>query len=243
MVKLRARPQRRLCWDDPRWSEVLQEVLTTSYGTLSQDLADAISHKTIRVYHGCRVDDAGRFQKEGVRLNDPTRLEMEARAIVAEEEGLAWMRPTIEQRIVRFEARERDTGLLYVCLDDRAQLDRYGHYALYGSEWIAGLLGDGASEVLRRRGVPTMLRIDLPGALVRDCARVELADQWLHEWTRVANLSPNSVPILDFTICLDQAIAPEAIASHYHPAELPDPYHQRERVRSVTVCPSCAREA
>jgi hypothetical protein len=234
--------KRDLCWDDSDWLDViLRPKLALQIDTIIALLADELDGSVLRAFHGCRVADAGVFYRQGLRLNDPAKLEAEVRRIVAEEEDLAWLRPTIESKIAQFDARERDTGRLYVCADDQPQLDRIGHYMLYGSEWITALLGFSAHATLRRRGVPTMLELDLPFKLATGCTRREFARKLLQEWVRVLLDSPTFVPELDFTVVLRTDLPPDMVVGHYHPKALKDPFsHFTTFQTEAPFCPSCA---
>lgn len=230
-----------LCWDDSDWlHKVLAPELNCDLIILLDQLADAFDPISLRTYHGCRVEDAGVFHREGLRINDPEMLAEQVRRVVAEDDYLAWMRPDLEEKIAQWDARDRDTGRLYVCLDDRPQLDYIGHYALYGSEWVSAFLGHAGRRALLLRGVPTILEIDIPMSWVRPSTRSELAAKLLQEWTRQTVNKPTWIPSLDFSIILHHDIPPEHIAAHYHPAVLKCPFSQKQAIRSPSVeCPSC----
>jgi hypothetical protein len=239
--RLRRGGERDLCWDDADWLDrVLYPQLTIEIDTVIEQLADDLEGTVLRTFHGCRVPDAGVFHRDGIRINDPARLEDEVRQIVAQEEDLAWLRPTLEQRLADFDARERDTGRLYVCADDQPQLDRIGHYMLYGSEWIVALLGFSAHSTLRRRGVPTMVELDLPFRMATPGTRREFARKLLQEWVRVLVNGPTFVPALDFTIVLHANVPAQMIVGHYHPAVLRDPFHSFiTHKTAINTCPGC----
>lgn len=204
-------------------------------------LSDALKNARLRTYHGCRVKDAGLFHRTGLHLNDPAALADQARRHVSEDDRLEWMRPKIDQMIEEFDSRERDTGRLYLCADDRGQLtdSASGHYCLYGSEWIQVLLGWGAHEVLRSRGVPTILEIDLPLAETSEWERQEFAQTLLQEWIHAAVNNPDWVRELDFTFMMRNNIPPSWVVGHFHPARLHDPFHKVWRKTADPSCPHC----
>lgn len=240
-ARLRSGGERDLCWDDSDWLDrVLYRQLDIEIDTAIERLAEDLEPAILRAFHGCRVADAGVFHREGIRINDPGRLEAEVRRIVADEVDLAWLRPSLEQRIADFDARERDIGRLYVCVDDRPQLDRIGHYMLYGSEWIVALLGFSAHSTLRRRGVPTMVELDLPLRLATPNTRQEFARKLLQEWVRVFVNEPTFVPALDFTVVLHADVPAEMIVGHYHPDVLHDPFQGFvSHKTALRTCPGC----
>lgn len=151
------------------------------------------------------------------------------------------MRETLESRLAAFDARERDTNQLFLCADDRLQLDHAGHYMLYGSEWITCVLGPSAFSTLRKRGVPTMIEIDLPISWMSPGLRRELAETLLQEWVRLRVNSPTFVPKINFTIGLWTPVPASMVVGHYHPEVLKDPYDGSTLHRTESrTCPSCA---
>ncbi|NQE65346.1 hypothetical protein [Caulobacter sp. RHG1] len=239
----RTRP-RDLPWDDYDWLDVvLAPKLLVQIDTALDLLANALEGAVLRSFHGCRVADAGVYHRDGLRLNDPTQRAEAVRRMVAEDEELAWLRPTIDEKLAQWGSRERDTGRLYVCADDQPQLDRIGHYMLYGSEWVTALLGFSAHRALRRRGVPTMIEVDLPFRTAAANTRREFARKLLQEWVRVTVNAPTFIPKLDFTVTVQVDLPPEMIVGHYHPEALKDPFRQFEIHETETPhCPSCAAD-
>ncbi|WP_127846982.1 MULTISPECIES: hypothetical protein [unclassified Caulobacter] len=239
---LSALPEQDLCWDDTDWlDEILAPYLKEDLEVVLDQLSTVINRAVLRAFHGCRVADAGVFHREGIRLNDPAVLEDEARRIVAETAELAWMQKSLESRLAAFDARERDTDQLFLCADDQVQLDHIGHYMLYGSEWMTCALGPSAFDTLRRRGIPTMIEVDLPVSWISPGLRDELAEKLLQEWVRVVVNAPTFIPKIDFGIDLRVPVPAEMIVAHYHPAILKDPYNGNAPCRTeVRTCPSCA---
>lgn len=233
-----------LCWDDSDWLEALAQNLASPLDAAIEGLADNLEAATLRVFHGCRVPDAGVFHRGGLLRNDPARLEDAVRRLVAYDEDLAWMRPSLEQRIADNKDRERDTGRLYVCADERPQLDDNGHYLLFGSEWLQCLLGWSAHAALRRQGTPTVVKIDLPFDWASAETRREFAHVLLQEWARVFVIGPTFSPALDFSVILRRDIPPTMVVGHSHPAALKNPFQQYavERIANPT-CPHCVEEA
>lgn len=233
-----------LCWDDSDWLGALERHVQLSVETLIEGLANDLVKAKLRTFHGCRVPDAGVFHREGLRRNDPAELEALARRLVAEDDELAWMRPKIEAIIAGFDHRERDTGRLYVCADERPQLDRSGHYLLFGSEWLQCLLGWGAHGALKRYGTPTVVEIDLPFDWASEGTRQEFARHLLQEWTRVFVMGKTFSPALDFSVILRRDIPAEMVVGHSHPRVLKNPFMQYRTERTADpTCPHCVGSA
>ncbi len=215
-----------------------------SVKSLIEGLAVDLVKAKLRTFHGCRVPDAGVFHREGLRRNNPADLEALARRLVAEDDDLASMRPKIEAMIAEFDNRERDTGRLYVCADERPQLDRSGHYLLFGSEWLQCLLGWDAHQALKRYGTPTVVEVDLPFDWASVGTRREFARHLLQEWTRVFIMGETFSPAIDFSVILRRDIPAEMVVGHSHPRVLKNPFTQylTERTADPT-CPHCVGNA
>jgi len=82
-----------ICWDDTLWLEITQSILEFDVDEVIPLLAHAILPASIRTYHGCRTTDAGQYHRRGIQLNDPSVLASELRALVAENEDFAFLRP------------------------------------------------------------------------------------------------------------------------------------------------------
>lgn len=230
-----------ICWDDSDWLKKTQSVLRFEVGYVAERFADALSFATARTFHGCRPHDAGLYHRIGIRRNDPAVLADEVRRIVSEEDQLAYLRPGIEQRLREFDHADRDTGRLYLVMDDRGLTNSAGHYLLYGSEWIQCVLGFEAHEPLRRRGVPTVLAVDLPLSMVTSHEREQLAEKLLQVWTRIKVNRPDWIPELDFTFSLYVDIPGSMVVGHFHPELIRDPFYQNIMRRvGRQNCPSCA---
>lgn len=234
-------PEQDLCWDDSDWlDEVLEPCLAQDIETVVEALATAIDRATLRVFHGCRVADASVFHQQGIKLGGAATLLAEVRTLVAEEDDLASMRPRLENILAGVDV-DYEADQLFVVADDTFQLKYAGHYMLYGSEWILSLLGFGAHDVLRRRGVPTMVEIDLPMSRLTPGLRANFAEALLQEWVRLEVNGATFIPPLDFTIMLRAPVPAHQIVGHFHPEALRDPFHQNIlRKTAVKTCPACA---
>lgn len=239
LQRLARTPREHLYLDDPGWVDRVVAAVAIDEEELVEFLADDLMAASLRAYHACRVLDAGRIHREGLKVNDPNVLADEARQIVANDEELAWLRTGLEEKIATFDHRERDTNRLYVVADERPFLEWSGHYLLYGSEWIQVLLGWGAHEALRRRGSPTIIELDLPLNVVHSGDRTELARVLLREWGRQQVADDGQSPEIDFSFILRRNVPPVWITGHSHPARIRNPFHRTVRQNPFTDCPSC----
>lgn len=223
------------------YRDLFEELLKVDYAVIKQKLVDALLNTELRVFHGCRVEDVSEFLEHGLRLNDPSELEARARKIAKMATNEDRLLQSLEKFIENDENLNRDTGSLFVSLDDRELTGDCSHYALYGSEWILCALGWDAHSVLRKFGVPTILEINIPIRTISSGTLEDLSERLLEEWVRFSIEEPETVPIIDFGIRLRTPVASSQIVGHYHPKELTDVFSRNTlRMSAVTSCPSCA---
>lgn len=214
-----------LCWDDPEWRDIAQEVLAEDIEDVAVRLGNALEPASVAAYHGCRTVDAGDYHRHGIIRNDPDRLADSVRQLVQEADAFAAFRPGLEDRIARFDAKDRDTGLVYAVIDDRALVELGGQYLIYGSEWVLCVLGD-ARDQLRQHGVPTIITVRLPLSATTEDDRRELASALLQEWARIKVNRPTWVPRKDFSFILSADVPASWVVGHRHPTRIPDAFEQ-----------------
>ncbi len=230
---------RDITCDDTEWLEVLQDCLKVDLDTCIDDLTAALAGARLWTYHGCRTEDAGLYFRDGLQRHDRQTMTRRLYDLVDGHETLAWLKPSLEQKIARTD-NTIDLGRLYVVVDDDFMIETAGHYLIYGSEWILAVLGQAAHQVLKSIGVPTLLEIDLPLDAVASGDRREFAADLLMEWTRRAcNVTDWHTP-LNFTFCLEQDIPPAWIVGHSHPARIEDQFDDfRAYVSPRSTCRHC----
>jgi hypothetical protein len=232
-----------ICVDDPDWLSVCQLVLSIDVDEVIANLMDDLFHSKLACYHGCRTKDATQYLKNGIIANDPEELERRTRQLVLDEDRLKHLRPRIEEIISTFDARDRDTGRVYLSLDERGLIDRAGHYLIYGSEWMMCILGASGHEALRQYGVPTFIHAAIPLSTQSESDTEELAREMLQEWTRQKVNKPNSVRVLDFSLILRSTVPPEWVIGHSHPTKIPDWHYQGVmRHTEDPTCPACCKQ-
>jgi hypothetical protein len=240
MRRLKPGMFRDLCWDDHDWLGVFDHCIKGSVEDLIMNLGGALLPAIIRTYHGCRTEDAGSYFREGLLTHNRERLRARALAIIEGHEELHYIRPRLDDAIVRV-SNELDHGKAYVVLSDVALLRNSAHYLIHGSEWIMSLFDEYGRTILRRLGVPTLIEIDLPASVTHSAEREQLARATLMEWTRLAcNGHEWSAPI-DFSFVLIRDLPSRYVVGHSHPTTIIDPHNEMREYRSpVKTCKHCA---
>jgi hypothetical protein len=235
MRRLKPGTFRDLCWDDTDWSRVLERCLIADIEYHVGKLAAAIEPAILRVYHGCRTDDAGTFFREGLHVHNRDAMVAKLRAVVEAHPELHRMKSRLQEAIDEI-GNTIDVGCLYVIADDKELVDRCAHYMIYGSEWIAAVLGD-SRDTLKKTGAPTLIEIDLPLSMSSLATRKEFASKMLREWTRLACNQPDWSAPINFTFMLRTNIPAECVVGHSHPKELVDPLEHFTKYRAPN--PEC----
>lgn len=232
--------QKDICWDDSAWFEITQKILKYEIDYVLGELSGSISKSIVRAYHCCRTENVGDYERLGINQNNFGRLSERVISILESEPCLNSQRREIEERLLRFEERNFDSGKVFLALDYRSIVKNAGHYLIYGSEFIQSVIGQSNHKVLRRRGAPTIISVNLPMNLIDDQVKMELANSLLREWTRNKVNRPNWTPEIDFTLCVRGDVSSNMIVGHFHPESVRDPFYQGiARKTGISYCPSC----
>ncbi|WP_061937542.1 hypothetical protein [Aureimonas sp. AU22] len=240
LERLTRKPRKQLYVDDAEWVDRVGRASVPGLEDLLDELSDDLAAARAVVFHGSRVDDPGRFSREGLKVNDPAALDDHVRELIRSEPELAAVYPDADALLASFPKRERDAGLLHVVLDSRSLTGGgAGHYLIYGSEWVQVILGWVAHPVLRKRGYPTLVRAVLNLDRSSDGERRDLARHLLLEWARLTATRDVWVQDIDFTFTLAEALPSGAVLGHTHPATIEDPFHGVRRRTKSRRCPAC----
>lgn len=82
MLRLKPGVFRDICWDDTDWLDVLARSIKSPIEEMADNLADALLNSVIRVYHGCRTNDAGSYFRDGLLVHRKDRLKALTLAII-----------------------------------------------------------------------------------------------------------------------------------------------------------------
>jgi hypothetical protein len=214
-------------WKDPvTWQPLVRKTRGVRQTQRSMLLALRATYDSVLVFHGGRPLDVESYYKYGLRIADKQQLTAAAKRIFLSPEF-----PEINEDAFQ-EAVSMLSGIhdrvLFVVLDDRELRNDCGHYLIYGSEHICGIaakLGRNRPrdyrQVLKRFGIPTILRLSLPLEMIEESDLLELADRLRESVPRIrAGRRPHQI---DFTFELSRDIPSMCILGHEHPDRIPDP--------------------
>src|SRR3954454_22335970 len=129
MARLRAADTEDFYADDPEWLKLLDHELRGELDEVKKELADALRGSRVRVFHGCRTDDAGVYFREGLKVHRWDELIAQVRALVDADEHRRDRKSVIEQTIAELgNYRNLDEGHSYVVLDERPLIEDSAHY-------------------------------------------------------------------------------------------------------------------
>ena len=191
----------------------------------------------VRLFHGCRPVDVTSYYTCGIKPLDRTHANAAAYTTFLAGAFPELTRADVDAAIEEVGSHLREDRV-YFCFDGRELVEYCGHYLIYGSEYLFGVGAslmrlrrrrDGRSpdyrEALKRIGIPTLLIVDLPLALLRRSTVREIAEALLDGvglTQGVADEALREAPADRSGFWTDQVVPPAHIAGHTHPESIPD---------------------
>jgi hypothetical protein len=227
------------CWSDdmswlPDWEDALPEFV--------HSLADHYAH--LKAFHGCRPVSLSSYYEHGLQGQNADQLVLQFQAMFPQVPA-----SDLNAAIASLGDRStRERGAIWLVGDDREMVEQYGHYIIQGSEYLMALAahlgfsprGKDYRFLLRERGVPTVLEVDIPIEIVQWRDIEEVAKTVLSVWGQeVTKRKVGSSPSPCYVI--RQTIDAQYIRNHTHPENILDPhlgyiqYHNPQR-----TCDMCA---
>ncbi|WP_230958696.1 hypothetical protein [Burkholderia stagnalis] len=231
----RTRPS---CWSDdmswlPDWEDVFPEFV--------HSLSEHYAH--LKAFHGCRPLSLSSYYAHGLRGQDADQLVLQFQAMFPEV-------PATDLNAAIGSLGDRSTrerGAIWLVGDDREMIEQYGHYIIQGSEYLMALAahlgvsprGEDYRFLLRERGIPTVLEVDIPIEIVQWRDIEEVAKMVLSVWGQeVTKRRVGSGPSPCYVI--RRTIDAQYIRNHTHPDKIPDPHRgyiqYRNRQRTCDLC-------
>lgn len=231
--------QRPKCWsDDLNWLPNHEELLPA----FSEKLWSYYTHA--KAFHGCRPETLATYFEHGLQGQNPERILQQFRALYAD------LPPAVlERAIKRMSGRGADErGSIWLSTDDKQMIRDHGHYIISDSEYLLSLAahivtGDPWGEDYRLRlrnvGIPTILEINIPVALIPSSERLAGARVILSHWgQRRARKLLGSSSSPGYRLRTD--LPPECIKAHYHPARIVDRHTTYGRYENrQLICELC----
>ena len=208
--------------EKPKWSAGLA---AKSRGLTPDWLRSRYTH--IAAFHAGRPVDPESYAKRGLV---PLNYEESCREAVRLFSSVPADRVVAACREIGPDLR---SGRVFLSIDAR-NLSKYcGHYLLSGSEFLGGVAAEleGAGfiaprEVLRARGIPTIVECHIPVEWLSD----EEAGWVVDDMVRDANRGSSIAGELDHTITLRRAVPSDLVRRHWHPRAIHDPHGGFRRI-------------
>lgn len=215
----------------------------------SHALREAVLHRFdfFRSFHGCRPLSLEPYLREGLQPLTRQRLAAIAFALF---EGTV-PKAEIDELARRTKLNTREGHVYFTA--DKGELNRNcGHYLIYGPEALCCLWRDEhdrptqrfleSQERHRTRGFPTVFTCDVPLGLVTGSYRRELADTLITQFFQLASDQPVASRewSRNWGYSIRQALPPENLRAHEHPAVIRDPLRHGVSFRNAQVsCDWC----
>lgn len=216
----------------------------------ADDLLDAFVEALITYYthfkgfHGCRPLRLRSYYEQGLVGQDSALLAQSFREIFVDAPPAE-----LDRALRELSGRAGgEQGKVWLVGSEEFLLRECGHYMIQGSEMLMSLaarLGVSSSGEdyrfrLRQYGVPTILEVDIPVSLIPSPQHYEVARTMLSEWGQLSARRALRMGSIPPCYVVREAIPPQCICSHHHPARIHDP-HQGRRIftNKLLTCDVC----
>ena len=184
------------------------------------------SFKGVIAFHACRPAAVRPYYVKGLKVADHDQLTEIARSIFVSPEFPEIDRAQFDE--ITSEISKIDHAKTYVALDEEELVRFCGHYLIYGSEHIcviaASLMRIGGRDyrqVLKRFGIPTILKLAIPFDAIAKQQIIQLAD-YLSDWCEEF-IGWDEPPHFSWSFVFDEPLRAEFVVAHCHPPVIPDP--------------------
>ena len=191
---------------------------------------------SIRAFHCTRVATSDTFKENGIQAKDLNVL------LAKLFDVLKVYVPSVSYSDIQaaskraFPNESSRSSTVYLGIDDRFLIDHCGHYLLYGSESILAVvrrleeaMGQDLAYLLKIRGDPTVVEVDIPIDMLDASRRSELAREILFTYAYNSFHNKQKSRQLDFSIPLQNSVPNKWIVGSYHPLNIRDPYGNSSR--------------
>lgn len=195
------------------------------------------NYSAVRAYHGCRPESVDTYYAHGLRTLSPAWAISLARERFSVQSHPELSTAEVDEAIasIGFDTIE---GRVYFCFDDRELLSSCGHYIIYGSEFICGVAaqlrgrtGRDYQSSLKRFGIPTILKCDIPITMLACDTLLEIADELISGLTFLNSGPADAFPQSLLAFSVKAAVPARAIVGHWHPKRIRDPLRGNEVYR------------
>lgn len=234
--------------EDLEWlEEITSRHSTLTTAQIIEQFADAFVNRfsKVRLFHGCRPREVSSYYTKGFLPPDQNLFNELIDNVFSPKNH-----PEITQAMMS-QARnalndEMREGKIYFVVDDVLLVQQFGHYLVYGSEYVtalARLLQEYTQKdyrsYLKRIGTPTVFACDFPiQHLDRETLHGYIINIF-HETLRQSNNLVGHTRLLDYAFVFSELIRADYIQSHYHPPQIRDPLSSQIVNVSHILCDSC----
>ena len=189
----------------------------------------------VRMFHCCRPPYTEPYYRQGIRVLRADEANKQFMDLCHESDKPSNIsEKDINAAIDSMSNSGGRLGQVYFGLDDRFLIEHCGHYLIYGSEYLQSLCSHLRGRIcydfsshLKQVGIPTVFQVNISVSQFESHELSALADDALPAWAYCIAHDKREPGLLDFAIMLNDTLPPANIEAHYHPEEIPDPFHGR----------------
>jgi len=187
-------------------------------------IQENLSEYSLRLYHGCRLDESYNLEENGIKQSSTKELEQRLLELAKNDNALNSrideIKASIDSDFIREQSEIRD-GQIWFYSTKREMLDVGIVYISYGSEYWQSILDNIDEELkenLRLHGKPSLITVELPIVLylskyIKDIAKT-LFDTWIYYKLRLSSIPDGVISYVE-----DRAIPYEYIKKIEHPTK------------------------
>jgi hypothetical protein len=226
-------PPDHIVSDDMTWLQnAISSVSAIDLYNIDSILFDALvrRYSHLRCYHGCRPLDLNSYWRDGLRIAKTEELLSVARTRLTgpfcpEVSDIAFQCAVAK-------SKPYTEGEINFAFCDKAMMNEFGHYALYGSEFITSVAMalpiplEDPRQLLKRSGTPTVLILDVPLIQI-DRGMIEEIGRCMVQQLFCDALNRDHSEDWSGGFAITSNLPSDCIAGHYHPVKIFDPFLHR----------------
>jgi hypothetical protein len=144
------------------------------------EIMNILNKLSVRLYHGCLIDDFEKYKKSGLRSLKSVEIEESLLELASKDPELKKYLPEIKRSIEDGGKARSADGLVSFSASAEKLLE-YDNYIRYGSEYRARILDDvniNLKKQLLKYGTPSILVFEIPINMIRGTIKYSLVEDW-----------------------------------------------------------------
>jgi hypothetical protein len=182
-------------------------------------------------FHGCRPISLESYQQKGLKPSDTEAIRNQARELFGNT-------PELDAAIRSLQGayENHNRGVTWLCITKESFLQRHHEgFLLHGCEYLAALANRiDREEMLRNRGIPTIIECVIKASELPGDFWVSLSTQMIEDWFSEFLCLRENRPVCTLCLSIKTTILPEQIIRFHQFKEVRHPYSWLESGKRMT---------